>query len=525
VSDERRSIGVSGPKGRVITGPQLKPNAKLGQVWRERANWAVRGIGPPTVPIAIPGTDDDVSQQHARAVLDLALRIGEAALSTGSSAADVVATVLRVTSAYGVRSTSVDITYTSISVSMQRGIYEDPLSVMRVIKLRSLDFTRLEGLQLLVDDLCGPPEAWRAAHTSTPVRQRTTIDVETARSRLSEVLTAPHPYRRWVVTLGMALTAVGVVILFGGGPVMWVVAGTSAALVDRAQKVLYNLGVASFFSQAVSAAIPSLIAVLLFWVGSDRDGSQGRAGLGLELPGVGAPSLVVVSGIIVLLAGLSVMGAAQDAIDGYYVTAGARGLEVVMMTLGIAVGVAFVLSVARSAGITMSINPYVDEGGLWLLAPSTVGAMVVAVGFCLTHYTGPRATLIAAALAATAWLVFQAASLLNLGQAAASGVGAAAVGAIAYTVHVRLRAPELVISTAAIVALLPGLAVYRAIFLIMTNPEELATAAMVQMITAIAVGLGLAAGLSIGSYAARRRFGLDRAALRARRRSLGSYTA
>ncbi|MGB7447707.1 MAG: threonine/serine exporter family protein [Ornithinimicrobium sp.] len=525
MSEKSRRTGLSGPRARVITEPQLKPNAKLGEVWRERANWAVRGIGPPTVPIALPGTDDDVSQQHARAVLDLALRIGEAALSTGASAADVVTTVLRVTSAYGVKSTSVDITYTSISVSMQRGIYEDPLSVMRVIKLRSMDFTRLEGLQLLVDDLCGSPEDWRSQRRSSSTRPRTTIDVEAARSRLSDVLTAPHPYRRWVVTLGMALTAVGVVILFGGDPVMWVVAGTSAALVDRAQRVLYGYGVASFFSQAVSAAIPSLIAVALFWVQSAGDGAQGRRGLGIDLPGVGAPSLVVVSGIIVLLAGLSVMGAAQDAIDGYYVTAGARGLEVVMMTLGIAVGVAVVLSVARSVGITMSISPYVDDGGFGVLLPSTIGAMVVAVGFCLTHYTRPRATFIAAGLAATAWLVFQAASLLNLGQAAASGVGAAVVGALAYTVHVRLRAPELVISTAAIVALLPGLAVYRAIFLLMTNPEELATAAIVQMITAIAVGLGLAAGLSIGSYIARRRFGLDRAALRARRRAMGSYTA
>ena len=509
----------------MITGPQLKPNAKLGKVWRERANWAVRGIGPPSVPIAVPGTDDDVSQQHARAVLDLALRIGEAALSTGASAADVVATVMRVTAAYGVKSASVDITYTSVSVSVPRGIHEDPLSMMRVIKLRSMDFSRLEGLQRLVDDLCGSPEDWRSARRSHPSRRGKTMDVETARARLSDVLTAPHPYRRWVVTLGMALTAVGVVILFGGGPVMWLVAGTSAALVDRAQRVLYGLGVAAFFSQAVSAAIPSLVAVLLFWVESSPDKQEGMPGLGIDLPGVGAPSLVVVSGIIVLLAGLSVMGAAQDAIDGYYVTAGARGLEVVMMTLGIAVGVAFVLSIARSAGIEMSINPYVDEGSLRLLVPSTIGAMVVAVGFCLTYYTGPRATLIAAALAATAWLVFQAASLLSLGQAAASGVGAAVVGALAYAVHVRLRAPELMISTAAIWCLLPGLAVYRAIFLIMTNPEELATSAMVQMVTAIAVGLGLAAGLSIGSYTAKRRFGLDRAALRARRRSLGAYHA
>ncbi len=460
------------------------------------------------MPLAVPGHDDDVSQQHARAVLDLALRIGEAALSTGASAAEVVATVLRVTSAYGVTSTSVDITYTSIAVSMQRGLAEDPISVMRVIKVRSMDFTRLEGLQGLVDDLCGSPDrpvAQANPHTAEP------IAVEEARTRLSNLLTAPHPYRRWVVTAGLSTTAIGVVILFGGGFTMWLIAGLSAALVDRAQRVLYDIGIASFFRQAASAAIPTMFAVVLQYIES----------FGVDIPGVGSISLVVVSGIIVLLAGLSVMGAAQDAIDGYYVTAGARGLEVFMMTLGIAVGVAIVLSLAASAGVTMIINP--DIGNSTNALTSTLGAMVVAMGFCMTHYTGLRATMVAAGLAAVGWLTFAAAGALALDQAPASAVAAAIVGALAYTVHHRLRVPGVVISTAAIVALLPGLAVYRAIFMLMLDSSGLMNIALVQMATALAVGLGLAAGLSIGGYAARRRFGLDRAAVRARRRSLGAY--
>ncbi len=89
--------------------------------------------------------------------------------------------------------------------------------------------------------------------------------------------------------------------------------------------------------------------------------------------------------------------------------------------------------------------------------------------------------------------------------------------------HHWLRVPELVIGTAAIYCLLPGLAVYTAIFLLMLDSETFLNLAILEMLTALAVGLGLAAGLSIGGYAARRRFGLDRSALRARRRSLGTY--
>lgn len=490
-------------------------------MWRDRATWVLRGVGPPTIPIAVASHDDDVSAQQARSVLDLALRIGEASLSTGASAAEVVATVMRVTAAFEIRSTSVDITYTSVSVSMQRGVSENPLTVMRVIKTRSMDFTRLEALQHLVDDVCGTPDRTWTRGQDGEWTAADQVSVEDARSKLSDILTAPHPYRRWVVTVGMAVTAIGVVIIFGAGPTMWVVAGFSAAVVDRAQRVLYRMGVASFFSQAVSAAIPSLIAVALFWISSPSTGSGGLPGLGLDVPGLDTPSLVVVSGIIVLLAGLSVMGAAQDALDGYYVTAGARGLEVLMMTLGIAVGVATVLSLANAAGVSLIIQP--DVVGLTTMVTGVIGATIVAIGFCMTHYTGLRATMVSASLAALAWLTFQGATALGLSQPPASAVAAIAVGALAYTVHHRLRVPELVISTAAIVALLPGFAVYRAIFLVMLDSTTFLNLATLEMLTALAVGLGLAAGMSIGGYAARRRFGLDLPAVRARRRSLGVY--
>ena len=51
-------------------------------------------------------------------------------------------------------------------------------------------------------------------------------------------------------------------------------------------------------------------------------------------------SLVVAAGIVVLLAGMSLVSAAQDAINGFPVTAGARAFELVTLTIGIVVGIA-----------------------------------------------------------------------------------------------------------------------------------------------------------------------------------------
>src|SRR5690606_41277156 len=65
------------------------------------------------------------------------------------------------------------------------------------------------------------------------------------RPRLADILSAPHPYRRWIVSGGGALLAVGVVALFGAGPLMWLIAAVTALIVDQTQRWLSRLGVRS----------------------------------------------------------------------------------------------------------------------------------------------------------------------------------------------------------------------------------------------------------------------------------------
>ena len=93
----------------------------------------MRASGPPTEPLSLWRGADGVDHVTARAVIDLAMRVGETLLSTGASASGVVATVLRLTDAYGLRSVHVDVSFTSISVSYHRGPDADPMTVMRGI--------------------------------------------------------------------------------------------------------------------------------------------------------------------------------------------------------------------------------------------------------------------------------------------------------------------------------------------------------------------------------------------------------
>lgn len=483
-----------------ITGPQVRPAPRVAKVWRDRAQWAVRGVSPPTVAIGLPGGDDQVSQRRARGVIDLALRIGEAMLSTGASASDVTATLLRITAAYGIRSTHVDITYTAVSVSIHRGLDHDPLTVNRVVSVRSPDYSRLQQVQHVVDRICGlgqrDPEPW---------------DVEDASRALAAALNAPHPYRRWVVTAGYALLSASVVALFGAGPAMWVVAALTAATVAQVQRVLRRAGIAAFFNQAVSAAIPTAVATTLYWLISIDRG----------IPGITRPSLVIIAGIIVLLAGLTVMGAARDALDGYYVTAGARGLEVLVMTSGIAVGISLTLAVAAELGLELEMSPFVRIGDDPV--GSTIAAILIGLAFAMTTYTGPRAALVAGGAAGVGWVVFLLARLVSPTHATAVAIAAAVVGALAHVAHRTLRVPELAIATAGIVAMLPGLAVYRLLYWLMTDSAGLVNSAVVEFFNLVSIALALAAGISIGGYVARRVMGLDRAALRASRRASGRF--
>jgi len=442
---------------------------------RDRAERAVRGSGIPDDLVALWQGTDGVDQRTARAVIDLAMRVGETLLSTGASASDVVATALRLTDAYGLRSVHVDVTFTSISVSYHRGPDADPMTVMRGITVRSTDFTRLERLQTLVRDISVEP-----------------VEIELARARFDDLIKAPHPYRRWVVTASLAGLAAAAAALFGGSWLIMVLSFVTTAAADRVQHWLARRGIAAFFTQAAGGAIPTLVAVALLAAASA--GVPGLHGV--------SPSLVVASGIVVLLAGLFVVGAAQDAIDGYYVTAGARVFEVLVLTFGIVVGITAVLAIAQRSGVSMKLTADTPLTANTLV--QVLAAMVVSGMFAVSAYAGTRTVLYSTITGGLGWLVYLGATRVGMGPVAASSLAALAAGFLSQVGARRLRVPALALSTAAIVPLLPGLAVYRGLFeIVQRSPGEGLSTGLITLLGAAGVGMGLAAGVSMGAFLAR----------------------
>src|SRR5690625_6996577 len=108
---------------------------------------------------------------------------------------------------------TVESIFLSFVVEVHLVIDEDPITVMRVVKTRTTDYTRLQNVYRLIEDI---------------VDVKHTMDVFDAREALNEIMQRRRPYRRWVTTLGTALLAGGVAVVYNVSFVLDVVAAISA---------------------------------------------------------------------------------------------------------------------------------------------------------------------------------------------------------------------------------------------------------------------------------------------------------
>ncbi|WP_420115112.1 threonine/serine exporter family protein, partial [Pseudactinotalea sp.] len=211
------------------------------------------------------------------------------------------------------------------------------------------------------------------------------------------------------------------------------------------------------------------------------------------------PSLVVASGIVVLLAGLSLVGAAQDAISGFPLTAAGRSFEVALYTLGIVVGVGVVLDVGSRLGVPLTISDL--DSFAPALPVQVLGAAVVAGSFAVASYTRMRTVPLVAAIGGTGTAINGLLATTGVGPAPRAFLAALVIGVLAGVLARRRTAPAIVLTVCGITPMLPGLAIYGAMFAVVESGSTLAGATLT--VQAVAVGIALAAGVSLGDFVAR----------------------
>lgn len=405
---------------------------------------------------------DESDPREIHRTLDFALRMGEMLLSNGAGAADVTVAMDSICRHFGLRYVMIDVTFTSLNATYQERSDDLQVSLRRNVTHREIDY----------DDLTRVDHLLRAVLADA-------IEFDEARSRLAQIASTGHHRPRWLVTLSWGVFGAAIAFLLGGDWMVAVTAFVAAAGIDVIQRWLYRRRIPVFYHQILGAMFATLLAVGAY---------------ATEIPV--DSSLVITTGIIVLLAGLGFIGAIQDALSGFYITANARILEVMLATAGIIVGVSGGLSLGRMLGVTISVDPGVAE---WSQVPvMAAGAAVAAASFAYASYAPKRVMIPIGIIGGLAAFVFLVMVVQGFDRPWAAAVAATAIGFVSYQIAAWFKIPTLVILVSAIVPLLPGLSIYRALTLMADGQ----TAGIIWLVTAAASAIALASGAILGEYIA-----------------------
>ena len=174
-------------------------------------------------------------------------------------------------------------------------------------------------------------------------RIRGGLPIDEATRAFDRIQEAPHRYPQWVAMIGNA--------------------GVSAAamLFTTSWKIILATFLTGLIVDRMLAAMEHWRVPLLPAIRRGRTHHSGRCG---DNRGGGSRRHLVCwrrpdtrrGGRQMLVAGMAIVGAAQDAIDQFYVTASARLLDVAMRTAGIVVGIVASLELAW-LGAPLSISP------------------------------------------------------------------------------------------------------------------------------------------------------------------------
>lgn len=436
--------------------------------WQDRMRTMLRmPVFERPAPESVQKTDD--TGPAVPRVLDLTLRIGELLLAGGEGAEDVEAAMFAVSRSYGLDRCEPTVTFTLLSISHQPSLVEDPVTASRTVRRRGTDYTRLAAVYVLIDDIT------TAEHVE--------VSLEEAYRRLAEIRRNRHPYSGWVLTAAAGLLAGSASVLVGGGVLVFFVAAAGAMLGDRLAWLFAGRGMPEFY-QFVAAAMPPAAMGILLTLTHSTDVR---------------PSAVITGGLFALLPGRALVAGVQDGLTGYYITAGARLLEVMYFFIGIVAGVLLMLYLGVQLGA--ELNPEArfvpnDRPVVQILA-----SMALTLAFAILLQQ-ERSTVLAVTLnGGVAWVVYGAmARAGGISPVAATAVAAGLVGLFGQLFSRYRYASSLPYITAAIGPLLPGSATYFGLLGVAQN--ELDTG-LASLSTAVATALAIAIGVNLGSEISR----------------------
>lgn len=408
--------------------------------------------------------------------LRLSMTVADYLVAMGVAASDVTDISLNITDRYCKRKVSIEIIANVLMFSQDRGNEREPLTLIRSIHARPVNSTLIQDIQDIVNDI-----------------REGKLSLDAAEVRLEKLLEKPKRYPQWVLGIGSASISAGVGALLSGSPLIIALSFIVGGIISYMLIFLNKLRMPAFFIQVIAAAIVTLAAAFVTWLGN-----HGVSQLqGLD------PNLIIIGGIIMLVAGLAIVSAVEDAIDEFYITANARILRVVMLTAGIIFGIVAALYIAKNLGIQMTINT--NKGIYDTVGWQYVGAIAIAAGYALSVNTRISGIILAGIVGASGWAIYSLASPVFTPMVG-SFMAAAVVGAGAALLARWLRTPATTMITAGIIALVPGLSLFNGLMVLIIGTDQVGgsiNSGTVILLNALILALAIAAGASFGNLIAR----------------------
>jgi uncharacterized membrane protein YjjP (DUF1212 family) len=409
--------------------------------------------------------------------LRLTMDIADRLLSMEAAASDVVHMALGITNMYCTRRVHIDISYTMLTISQDRGVDREPLTVIRTITPRATHYQTVQRLQ----ELC------------IKIRD-SKMSLDAAEQELDTILAAQRYYPAWVTHIAGGGISAGVSILYTGS---MTIVGLSFLLGMFTSWILGRmgrLGVPAFFMQVIAATTITLIAGGITWAVESGY---------LEIISYINPTLLIVGGIVLLLAGMMIVNAFQDAIDEYYLTASARILKVLMMTGAIVMGVAAGLYIAKQLDINFLASP--ERLTLTSINYQYIGAAMIASAFALGNHSRLMGVIIAGATGMLGYYFFLLFINLGFDSIPSYGMAAAFIGLSATLISRLWRVPSMATISAGIIPLVPGLTLYNGLMLTIQNAPGTASfdEGLGTLLRALLIALSIAAGASFGNILGR----------------------
>jgi len=364
----------------------------------------------------------------------------------------------------------VDITNQSVAINYAPRD-QTPISLLRVVRSWTNNYAGLSQVHQLVTDIVAGG-----------------VGREEAARRLDDITRSPKPFPRWMVTVAFGVFSAVFVGVLGGGPGASIVAFLSNLLVSLLARQLGRWRTPDFFITASCSFLVTIIALLLWRFGTP---------LGVQI----APEIVVVGGILLLLPTGRLVSSVQDAINGFPVTAAGRFLSTMLTFGALVAGIAVGFVVGDMTGmdpidVTKTFPPKYD---LWVIV-ILIAIAVLMIG--ITEQTSWKLLLPTAAVGVVGYLVLIGGDALGIGSRFAPALAAVVIGLLARVVALRMGAPQLVVAVPAALILLPGLTIFRSMYVLTIEESEILMGAG-GMLNAGAIVLGVAAGIVLGDTLAR----------------------